>query len=484
MTERRVIRALVTKELREVLRDGRYRLLALCMFGLVLVTLGFSHREAEHIRAERAEAQRVADDHFVEQGEKNPHVAAHYGTYVFKPTGPLTLVNPGVDAFAGVALKLEAHKRNSMQGARARDGTALARFSRLSVSSVIELLLPLLIITLGFGSWSAEREQGTLRQVASLGVEPARMLLGKCLALGVVTLSVLVPSALCVAGFLLWGGSTGAGDAAATSGASRLAALLASYLVYCAVWVLLTLWVSARASSSRSALVALLGVWVVTSLIVPRLATDLAMRWVDVPSHAEMSEQVRRSLVAGLPGGQEREARVSVLSEQLLEQQGFAGAEALMDDSLLNGIELQAEALFENEVLDHHFSLYETQLGKQERAAQLLGAVSPMLTVRSLAMSLAGTDAAHHRRFSDAAEAHRRSLVSALNHEFAQRGGAAGFSYKAGREVWEKAPRLAYATPPVGFALRTQVVSIAALCAWLLLCAWMSVRAARRVSVV
>ncbi len=477
----RVVGALIVKELREVLRDGRYRLLVLAMLGLVLVTLGFSHREAERLRAERAAAQQVADEHFVDQGAKNPHVAAHYGTYVFKPSDPLAAINPGVDAFVGVSLKLEAHKRNAMQGARARDGTALSRFSRLSVSSVIELLLPLLIIALGYGSWSAEREQGTLRQVASLGVPPSRMLLGKALALALVTLSVLLPAALCVVLFY-WLGS-GAGELAAGS-AARLGTLLGAYVVYCSVWLLLTLWVSAKAASSRSALVALLALWVVTSLIVPRLATDVAMSWARVPSHAEMSEQVRASLADGLPGGEDRETRVSALSQSLLEQQGFAGAEGLMDDSLLSGIELQAEALFENEALDFHFSRYEAQLRRQEQAAQLVGALSPLLSVRAVGMSLAGTDAAHHRRFAQHAELHRRSLVAVLNREFAERGGSAGFSYQAGREVWEKAPKFDYQAPPLGVALHSQLIALAALGGWLLVCLYMSLRGARGISVI
>jgi ABC-2 type transport system permease protein len=161
LPRRSILGALIQKELREIVRDGRLRVVSAAVLGLFLVTLGLGLREAAAVRAERHAAQDVADDHFRTQDDKNPHVAAHYGSYVFKPAGALSFVNPGVDAFVGVSLKLEAHKRNALEGARARDGTALARFSRLSVASVLELLVPLLVVAMGFAAWTAERERGT-----------------------------------------------------------------------------------------------------------------------------------------------------------------------------------------------------------------------------------------------------------------------------------------------------------------------------------
>lgn len=458
-----ILGALIQKELRELARDGRLRGVGAAVLGLFLVTLGLGLREVAAVRAERHAAQTVADDHFRTQDDKNPHVAAHYGTYVFKPASALSFVNPGVDAFVGVSLKLEAHKRNGVEGARARDGTALARFSRLSVASVLELLVPILIVAMGFAAWTAERERGTLRQLKSLGVAPRALLLGKLLALLVALAGLLVPAfALGAVGVSLFGAALEGG------GSGRLLVLVLAYGSYIALWAFLTLWASARAKSSRGALVALLGLWVGVSLIVPRVATDVAVALAGVPSGAVLSERVHKSLQDGLPGGPTRDDRVNAISEVLLEQYGFKGAETLMDASLLNGLELQAEARFENEVLDHHFAAFGAALDRRERLEQALGVLSPVLVVRSLSMALAGTDAAHHRHFSDRAEAHRRGLVELLNREFAERGGAAGFDYKAGKETWEKAPAFQYTPPSLDWVLRRQLTSLVLLMAWLM----------------
>jgi ABC-2 type transport system permease protein len=476
---RGILGALIQKELREIARDGRLRVVCVAVLGLFLVTLGLGLREVAAVRAERHAAQDIADDHFRTQDDKNPHVAAHYGTYVFKPASALSFVNPGVDAFVGVSLKLEAHKRNSLEGARARDGTALARFSRLSVASVLELLVPLLIIAMGFAAWTAERERGTLRQLQSLGVAPRSLLLGKLLGLLLALAALLVPAfALGAVGVSLFGETV---DAA---GSGRLTTLGLSYGGYITLWALLTLWASARAPSSRGSLVALLGLWVSVSLIVPRLATDVAVVLADVPSGAALSAAVQQSLKNGLPGGPARDARVDEISEGLLEKHGFKGAETLMDASLLNGLELQAEALFENEVFDHHFAALGSALDRRELIEQALGVFSPVLVVRQLSMALAGTDAAHHRHFSDRAEAHRRGLVDLLNREFAEKGGAAGFDYKAGKETWEKAPAFAYTPPPLDWVLQRQITSLVLLMGWLMVAVFGARWAVARLEVV
>lgn len=476
-----IVRAIAVKELRELARDGRLRAAFVVVAGLLLVALLLGRRQAHAARAEREAAQVVADDHFREQDAKNPHVAAHYGTYAFKPQGALAFVNPGVDPFVGVSVKLEAHKRSALEGARAKDGTALSRFGRLSAASVLELLVPLLIVGLGFAAWTGERERGTLRQIASLGVPARALFAGKALGLAGALAALVGPAVLVGAAFVA---ALSDGSAAAPGSAARLACLAATYGAYFAAYIAITLFVSAVAPSSRFALVALLGFWVISGLVVPRAASDVAARLSPAPSSAELAGAVRASLETGLPGGPARETRVAALTEELLDRQGFKGAETLMDPSLLEGIELQAEAAFENEVIDHHFKRLGDAIERQDRLVQWASILSPLLAARSLSMAFAGTDAVHHRHFADAAEAHRRALVDLLNRDFAEKAGAAGWDYKASRELWEKAPALSYAPPSAAWAARRQAVSLGMLAGWLVVAAAAAWASASRMRVV
>ena len=468
------VRAIARKEIRELSRDGRFWTVGAAVVGLLLASLAFGFRQARAAHAERTAAQRVAEEQWRGQDKKNPHVAAHYGTYVFKTTGALTFVDPGATPFLSVSVKLEAHKRNPLEGARAQDGTALQRFGRLSVASVLQLLVPLLVIGLGFAAWTGERERGTLRQLASLGVPARAQLAGKALGLSGALAALVAPAVLLGAAAVAL---LGDGGVAAAGSTARLSWMAAAYAVYFAAYVAVTLFVSAVAPSSRFALVTLLGFWVASGLVVPRAAADAAARLAATPAQADVARDVRQSLEAGLPGVP-REDRVAEITGELLERQGFQGAETLMDASLLEGIELQAEAIFENEVLDHHFARLGDAIERQEQLVQWASVASPLLAVRGLSMALAGTDYAHHRHFADAAEQHRRRLVDLLNRDFAEKAGASGWSYKAGRELWDRAPALSYAPPTVGWALRRQAVSLGALAGWLLAgaaAAWIAV---------
>lgn len=474
---RGVLFSLVQKELREITRDGRFWMVAAAIALLLVVALSFGFRQSAAIRAERAAAQATADDHFRGQDEKNPHVAAHYGTYVFKPGGALAFVDPGVDPFVGVSIKLQAHERTPPEGAQAQDTTSMARVGRLSVAMVLQLLVPLLIIGLGFSAWTAERERGTFRLLATTGVSALGLFAGKAVglaaALGVLLVPAVLLGALVVASF---------GDGPTPAG--RLAVMAVAYLTYFCVFLGLTLGASARAHSSRGALVTLLGAWVFMALVMPRAASSVAAMLAPTPPPKVIATAIRESLAEGLPGGPAREARIDAITEGMLEEQGFKGAETLMDAAHLGGIELSAEAQFENEVIDFHYARWADAIERQEAASAWLGLLSPPVAMQALSAALAGTDYQHHRHFADAAEAHRRALIEMLNREFAEKGGSDGWSYAAGRDTWERAPAFRYERPPLAAVLARVWVSVFVLGAWLTLTLLFAVSAARRMRVV
>lgn len=472
-----VLPSLVRKELREITRDGRFWIVAAAIASLLVVALAFGFRQSAAVRAERDAAQATADDHFRDQDEKNPHVAAHYGTYVFKPGGPLSFVDPGVDPYVGVSIKLQAHERAPPEGARSQDSTSLARVGRLSVAMVLQILVPLLIIGLGFSAWTAERERGTIRLLATSGVGFALLFAGKALGLAAALGALLVPAVLVGAGVVAL-----MGDGSAPL--DRLVAMGAAYLAYFGVFLGLTLGVSARAGSSRVALVALLGAWVVSSLVMPRAAAGVAAMVSPTPPPLVVATAIRSSLEEGLPGGPPREERIGEITDGLLEAQGFKGAETLMDAALLGGIELQAEAQFESEVIDFHYAKLADATERQEEIGAWLALVAPPIAIQALSAGLAGTDYAHHRHFSDAAERHRRALIDMLNREFAEKGGSDAWSYQAGRETWERAPAFRYEQPGLGWVLARQKVSLGILGAWLLGVLAFAGHAARRMRVV
>ena len=448
------------KEIREALRDGRAKLLAAVVVMLAVAALVFGLQAAERAEQARNAAQEHADEDWQGQGEKNPHVAAHYGTHLFAPTSAATAIDPGVTAFLGRSVKVEAHRRNLATHAAARDAAALQRMGTFSVASVLLLLAPLLIIVLGYGAWSRERERGTMRQLLSSGVDRRALLLGKAGALAGLLLGLLAPlGALIVVALWIAGG----GDAQTLV---RLVALAALYFVYFGVFAGSSLLVSAWSATSQGALVALLAMWGLLCLGAPRIASEAAGIVAPLPSAAAFHRQVQQSLEHGIDGKTPREKGVEALTEKLLKEQGLEATGMLVAAAEIAGVELQAEAQWEDAVFDHHMARLQAAVLRQEQVVQAAGWLSPLLSMRALSAAICGTDLWHHQRFSAAAEAWRKQLVGMLNRAFAEQGGAQGWKYKAGPELWKKAPAFAYQPPTLGQVLAQQRGALAALLLW------------------
>ena len=190
----RVVRAVAAKEWLELFRDRRLVWLCAFVVALMLAALAFGYVENARILRERDAAAQADRELWVGQSAKNPHAAAHFGQYAFKPSSPLALADPGVDAFVGSAVWLEAHKQNETQFKQARDGGVGARLGSLSLAFILQTIAPLIVILMGFASFSGERESGTLKQLLSVGARPRDILAGKALALIGAIFALLAPA--------------------------------------------------------------------------------------------------------------------------------------------------------------------------------------------------------------------------------------------------------------------------------------------------
>ena len=125
-----MIRSVIRTEMRQFIRDGRLRLLSILVLILAMAALAFGVAQTQRSQEARESARKRATKQWEGQGKKNPHVAAHYGTHVFAPTTATTAIDPGVSAYLGRSIKIEAHKRN------------LATILRLKMGPVFSVWVP------------------------------------------------------------------------------------------------------------------------------------------------------------------------------------------------------------------------------------------------------------------------------------------------------------------------------------------------------
>jgi ABC-2 type transport system permease protein len=457
-----MITRIARKEFTEMARDGRFRWAGAMVLGLLLTALAMGWKHYREVNAQREAAQRSTREQWLNQGEKNPHSAAHYGIYAFKPKLPLSFIDQGLDSYLGVTVYLEAHVQNQLQFRPAEDATALHRFGTLTAAATLQLLLPLLIVSLSFSAFAGERESGALRQLLSIGVARRDLACGKALG-GSAALALLLVPATAIGVFVL---ALSSENGAMAASAPRMALMSVGYLLYFGAFIGLSLFVSALAPSSRLALVALLVFWIFNSLVAPRIAADVAERLFPTPTYTQFTEAIEKDKQSGIDGHNPANQRTAELKRRMLEQYGVEKVEDLPVN--FDGIALQAGEEYGNQIYDKHYQQLWRIYEKHERAHMLAGLFAPLLPARALSMAAAGVDFAQHRDFSIAAERYRRMLNKTMNDDLTHNSKTGEFFYFADRKLWESMPDFTYQTPSAGWALRRQIGSLAILLLWFL----------------
>lgn len=448
-----MFRHIVAKDLIEHLRDGRLYAAGGIVLILLFAALGVGFERHGEIVAERAAAQALDYDDWLAQPERHPHDAAHQGMHVFKPQSPLSIVDPGIDPYVGSTLWLQAHRESELKFRPAQDATGLQRFGDLSPAWVLQVLGPLLVIVLGFTAFAGERERGTLRQTLALGVSPGRLLWGKALALAA-TLALLLGPAVLITAIVVAASAT---DGSVADDAWRFAWLALGYALYLGIAMFLVLGVSSLAPSSRIALVVLLGLWIGGVTLVPRAASDFARAWHPSPTRLEYDAALGADI--GVEESRALQAQLGVTTAW--------GADLPLDRW---GIALQVNDRASYPVIDAHLERLWQTFDRQQRMQEWLGLAVPLLAIRSFSMGIAGTDFAHHRAFTVAAERHRRAIQDVVSEDLvsnADSRGAGHFDYRAAPDLWARVPRFDYARPSAAWALRDSLLSLVVLAATL-----------------
>ncbi len=472
-----MIGRIARKEFMEMIRDGRFRGAAVVVMVLLLASLMLGWKHYRDVDTQHREATRATRRQWLDQGSKNPHSAAHYGIYAFKPKMPLSLIDPGVDAYTGVATWLEAHKQNDFKYRPAQDATAVARFGELSAATVLQWLVPLLIILLAFPAFAGERDLGTLRQVMSLGVRPLDLALGKALGVSASLGLLLVPAALLGVGAL--GLATGIGPLSGEL--PRLGLMALGYLLYFGTFVGISIAVSAWSGSARTALLTLLALWIVNGLIVPRLSVDVG-RWLHpTPSSLVFGQQIDRDIKQGLNAHDPADRRTAALKARVMKEHGVSRLEDLKID--FAGIALQEAEEYGYRVFDRRYAELWDAFARQDDVQRMASVGSPLLAVRSLSMGLAGTEPAQHREFATAAEGYRRVIIKHMNDDILANGNGHGTEYVANSDLWAKVPDFTYNTPGLSQVAGRRWPDLAALGAWFAVSAVLALVAVARVRV-
>lgn len=431
-----MIGAIARHELVRLARDRRFRTLAGLLLVLLLAAMSSAWLDASERADQRTAASHAVHDTWLDQGDKNPHSATHFGTWAFLPLSQLSFLDPGATAYSGVATFIESHVR----GARSR-GEAVPAPLR-SPSGMAQVLLPLLIVLVGFDVLAGERDRGTLAHLLGLGANPRALVAGKALGLIAAVLLALIPAGLAAAVLLLL-----------PPGADTLRSLGFGVvqLAHALLWCLIVVGLSGLLPTARASLVTGLALWAVTTLLVPRLAADAAGRAVTLPSPRALAASVAVELAEIGSAHDPSSPAYAELKADVLAEHGVDDVADLPFN--FAGWVLQRGEELESAVYAKNYGDLAERHAAQESVLDGFAWISPRLALGRVSSAMAATDRRHLADWDTSVETFRAHMVRTLNDvlTYDQRATEPGFT--VGRETWERVGQHHYAPPSAGWAL-------------------------------
>ena len=442
---------------REALVKGLLAILAVLLLISVLTGL-----ERERVFAKEREAAETADrDVWMMQGERNPHSAAHFSRYAFRPQAPLALLDPGTSDFAGMAVWLEAHFQDPAAFRRAEDGSDLNRFAPLTPAFILLYGASLLIFLMMFASIAGEREDGTLRQLLASGVGSRSFFAGKLAAGLRLTLGTLVLGFVGLAAFTLFTSPAELGPDAL----ARLFLLLLVYSAYAICCIAIAIAVSACFRTRQGAFLALTAIWVGMTVLAPHLAIDWSLRTHPQPDPRTVTTQLRAASDAYYAD----KDRQKQIEQEVLDRYGVATIEELPINYGAYSLQVSEELSFPE--FDRVYAELDQIHSRQESVVRRFSFFSPAIATANLSRALAGTDRLAQGAFTSSAEMHRREMIRLLNEDYMYNAKNDGSIYKADAELWSQFTDYVPAPPTLGQTLRAHWVDLLTLLVWLVISA-------------
>ena len=383
----------------------RSRLGIIAGLALLLIVIASTTSTIVQVEAERSlreNFQTSAEETFKEQPDRHPHRMVHYGHYVFRAPAPLAIIDPGVDVHTGTIMFLEGHRQNSAVFSPRYAAAQAGPFAELTPAFAYQILVPLLLVIIGFATISREREGKTDYLLVSSAVSPIALWLGKTLALTSVALVALLP----LAGGLVFGVLQG-------ESAGIAVVFFLGYLVYLACWSSLITAVSAWTRNSSLSLSLLLASWVLLCVIMPRLASTVASAAIPLDGKIVKDLEMTRALRELGDGHNANDPAFEKLRAQLLEKYEVDDIEDLPVN--FRGVVASTSEANLTEVLNEFADERMEQEMAQSNLVRWMSPLSPALAAKSFSVQLASTDLKQHHRFLRDAEALRFDFVQKLN---------------------------------------------------------------------
>ncbi len=422
-------------EWKGLLRDKLFLFFSLFFVLLLFLVTTFGIIQTK----KQIKSQQDAHSHIRAQWDEmdptNPHSAAHFGTYAFKPTSFLNSLDEGVNSVTGVVLRLEGHKQNEVAFSEASQSLVISKFGKLKPSLLFQFIIPLFLIFLSFNTYTSEVSSGRLKLLIIQGNSLRKIVFAKIfslLSLAFILLSLTIIFQI-IFNFINIG----------LDQIVRLTVFFYSYLLYYFIIISFTILISIILKNSTSALSFSIIAWLLWTIFLPKFIGNFTQNLTPLSTRFELNEKMQEDRAKGVDGHNPFDERRKLLENEVLVKYKVDSLSQLPVN--FSGLLMQADEEYGNKVWDKHYGKLYKNLETQKQNYQLSGFINPFASLQSLSMGAAGTDLFHHLDFLNESEEYRRYFIKTLNDEYAFGGSKTGErGWKASNDFFRSVKDFSY----------------------------------------
>jgi len=435
----------------ELLRQkrGKFQLL---LVGILCAIIAFSIYV--HLTQQKAleESQHYWNEKnkelWLSQPDRHPHRVSHYGYVSIRTLSPLNFIDPGVEPYTGNYLFLEAHKQNSTSIQSSSISPLTLRLGFPSVSNLFLFIWPLLIIFIGYGSFSHDWESGRMTWTASMGCRLKNLFYSKFLVFLFYTGLLLIVT-LFVSTTLLW-----ANESLDFQLFTDLLLIILAFGFYSLIWVSIVLFISYYSKNSLQSLSRLLICWIILIIVLPKLSVELTKWQYLTPKRAVFDSIIDKEVHSVGDAHNPNDPYFATFKKQTLEKFNVTKVEDLPVN--WNGIVMAEGERITSEIFQKHYQNLSNSFHSQDIFYNKFGYISPYISFRNLLLKLTATDRATSELFEVQAENFRYSLIQELNslhrHEIKHKNDR---GQKLSSDFWQQTPLFNYSIKRKNIELST-----------------------------
>jgi ABC-2 type transport system permease protein len=387
---------------------------------------------------------------------------AHYGYLVFRGKSPLSFFDFGLDSYVGNSVFLEAHRQNTVNMSEAGFSNGMLRFGELSMAMVLQVLVPLFIIFIGFQTVAGLKQNGVLKILLCQRASYLDILLGKTMGLTAVTWLLFLPLLL----FSLFCGMISLGHINAES-MLRIVMIVTLYGLYFLVITMLVVAVSAMAKSAKNALMTLVLIWILFFIVIPKSAQTLGNSLYEAPDKIAFEHGIENDVSKEGDSHNPDDPHFSELKINTLKKYGVDSIQALPVN--YGALVMQEGENITSRIFNQHYDRLISIYKAQNSVSSVLSFADPYLAIRNLSMNLAGTDFETFTEFQKQTEQYRFEKTKSINEiHLTQIKFKDDSKQRVSTKNWQEQPEFRFKPVSIQANVSNGILSLAALIIWTL----------------